>query len=459
METKCKSAAIIHGTNVYSAFNLIVFSAFPRSLQFIRGDQYVLDMARTSGHVHKVTGVDWNPLERDLVLTSSLDGSVRVWNLNGKTQFQKLVCDKVYRIKNARGQRTTVTAVTYHPSGREFAVGTSCGSIQIWNSTKVGPRPDREKFDAHSGGKPITALVFNVDGTKIASRSSSDVTVHVWDTRKLSKSSAPISSCNDVPTIHDKSSCHFSPDGKCLVIGCSGFETLQNGKQQEVGVVRFFLIHDETGKPIYDFPSKPGLGVVHVKWHAKLNQIILGFSDARYVCLPSMLSCRFALKSSNCATSYVSLMVLYDETMSKNGALISMSKAGRKVDSLSELLASRGRNNILVGEIVTPLTDTPLSAKRKNTQDPPANSSKQRRPELPATGIKVGGHTSASATFTQFIARTILNTDGKGMVGQDPREDLFKYHDENDKYSKNRILADKTIEEEEEESRTKKNFK
>lgn len=243
-----------------------------------------MDMARTSGHVHEVTGVDWHPLERDIVLTSSLDGSARLWNLNGKTQFQKLVCDKVYRAKNVRGQRTAVTAVAYHPGGREFALGTACGSLQIWGAVKVGPRPERVVYSAHSEGNPITAVVYNAGGTQIATRSSKDNAVHVWDASRLSKSSKPVATCSNVPTIHERASCGFSPNGKYLVVGCSGFENTEAGKRQEVGTVRFFqLSGDQGGKAIDDVPSKPGLGVVQVIWHGKLNQIFVGCSDGRYV--------------------------------------------------------------------------------------------------------------------------------------------------------------------------------
>ena len=274
-----------------------------------------MDMARTSGHVHTVTGIDWHPLERDIVLTSSMDGSARLWNLNGKTQFQKLVCDKVYRAKNARGQRTAITAVAYHPGGREFSMGTACGSLQIWSTTKVGPRPDRVVYDAHSEGKPITAVVYNPGGTHIATRSSSDTAVHVWDARRLSKSSRPVASCSNVPTTHEGSSCDFSPNGKFLAIGCSGFDTTDAGKRQEVGTVRFFQVSEgEAGKPIDEVPAKAGVGVVQVKWDAKLNQIVVGCSDARYVESKTLWPCLFVVQLRNSRPVLSVSVVLWSST-------------------------------------------------------------------------------------------------------------------------------------------------
>jgi WD40 repeat protein len=244
-----------------------------------------MDMARTSGHANAITGIDWHPFEKEIVLTASLDGSVRLWNLKGKTVFYKLTCETVYSIKSARGKRTAVTSVAFHPGGRDFAVGTSCGSVQIWNATKVGPRPDRVVYDAHGDGNPISSIVYNLGGTQIATRSVEDDTaVHVWNVRKLSKAAKPVASCSNVPTIHERTSCDFSPNGKYLVVGCSDYEKNVQGQRQEIGTVKIFAISSgEKGEAIDEVLAKPGVGVVHVKWHVKLNQIFAGCSDGRYV--------------------------------------------------------------------------------------------------------------------------------------------------------------------------------
>ena len=39
------------------------------------------------GHMMEVTGVQWHPADKDSVLTSSLDGSLRIWNLLGEALF------------------------------------------------------------------------------------------------------------------------------------------------------------------------------------------------------------------------------------------------------------------------------------------------------------------------------------------------------------------------------------
>ena len=171
-------------------------------IQFVRGDMYVTDQALTTGHTAAVTGVDWHPFERDIVLTSSTDhGSARIWSVNGKTQFHFLICDKVYRATNAKGQKVGVTAFAFHPGGRELVLGTACGSIQIWNATRVGARRDRETFHSHGEGRPVNSLSYNVDGSQIASRSVD--MLKVWDAKRLSRSSSPLVACPGLPTVHE----------------------------------------------------------------------------------------------------------------------------------------------------------------------------------------------------------------------------------------------------------------
>lgn len=52
-------------------------------------------MASTKGHVTRVTGGDWHPTKRNEMLTCSVDGTVRIWNLTGKMAFDNLINQKV----------------------------------------------------------------------------------------------------------------------------------------------------------------------------------------------------------------------------------------------------------------------------------------------------------------------------------------------------------------------------
>lgn len=52
-------------------------------------------MASTKGHVTRVTGGDWHPTKKNEMLTCSVDGSVRIWDLYGKKSFDSLICQSV----------------------------------------------------------------------------------------------------------------------------------------------------------------------------------------------------------------------------------------------------------------------------------------------------------------------------------------------------------------------------
>lgn len=416
-------------------------------ITFIKGDVYVTDQSRTTGHTASVTSVCWHPLERDIVLTSSIDGSARLWNLNGKTQFKKLVCDKVYRAKNERGQRIGVTSAVFHPAGRELALGTACGSIQIWNATRVGTRPDRALYNAHGKDVPVNALVYNADGTKLASRSMDDDTVKVWEQRKICRSAAPLLICQGLPSFYEKADCAFSSNSKILCAGTSIPPGKKGTKQEGCGKLKFYNVptgreNESNGLPVLELDVAPGSSVIRVVWHPKLNQIFGSCSDGR-------------------------TFIFYDSKLSSNGALLSTAKVARKKDELSVLLASRAPQGSagITGPIMTPhalpmFRDVERETKRKREKER-MDPVKSKRPEPPAAGVKTGGQSSAQSTFTQIVAKSIIKE--KNIAGKDPREELFQYSTGKSYVEKayegdqQHVLSDKTAEQEEEEMKAKRN--
>ena len=424
-------------------------------IQFAKGDVYMTDMSKTIGHTATVTDVAWHPLEKDKVMTASIDGSARMWNLSsGKTAFKKLKCDLVYRAKNSKGIRTAVTACAFHPSGREICLGTADGSIQIWDATRVKPRPDKVIYDAHGTGNAICYVGYSYDGKRLVSRSSDDTTAKVWEARRLSRSSRPILIAAGLPSLFDGSNCAFSPDGKFLVAGTSVEPPRKKdgGRNTEArGTIRFYRVPAEGSAPSSSGPqdalldleaAAQGASIVKVAWHHKLNQIFVAASDG---------NCR----------------VFYDESLSKKGSLLSTTKGAKRKDDLSMLLESRapqgsfglGADKIIAPHSLPMYRDEKLTAgkrKREELKDPV----KSKRPQAPEGGVKIGGQTSASVNFTQFVVKSTIKN--KNIAGKDPREELFKYSQGKSFASKayegdqERVLATKTAEQEEEEMKSKK---
>lgn len=60
--------------------------------EFIKGDMYIRDLKNTKGHISGLTGGQWHPKDRETALTSSEDGSLRIWDVsNFKSQKQVIV--------------------------------------------------------------------------------------------------------------------------------------------------------------------------------------------------------------------------------------------------------------------------------------------------------------------------------------------------------------------------------
>ena len=51
----------------------------------IKGDMYISDMSNTKGHVAALTDGQWNPKANNIFMTSSMDSTVRLWDLESKT--------------------------------------------------------------------------------------------------------------------------------------------------------------------------------------------------------------------------------------------------------------------------------------------------------------------------------------------------------------------------------------
>jgi len=264
---------------------------------FIKGDVYVTDPTKTTGHTASVTGVAFHPLIKDICWTTGLDGSIRQWDTSGKgrTQFHKLVCKSVIgKVKNDKGQRTQVVSnLSVHPNGRKLVIGTSCGSIQIWNCYGVNVNVNRplgvvySAHDGESGGKGgVTFVTFSGgNGEYIASRSDSDDTVRIWNVGRMEKdsglfsrkhtsrgsgggkgggevehsSSLLLAVCVGLPALNEFANCAFSPDGTILCAGTSVDPRKSgSGTDNTCGKLKFYKLPEDNVKRIKGSKSKEG---------------------------------------------------------------------------------------------------------------------------------------------------------------------------------------------------------
>lgn len=53
--------------------------------EFVKGDMYIRDLKNTKGHITGLTCGEWHPRTKETILTSSEDGSLRIWDVNDFT--------------------------------------------------------------------------------------------------------------------------------------------------------------------------------------------------------------------------------------------------------------------------------------------------------------------------------------------------------------------------------------
>ncbi|KAJ0970401.1 hypothetical protein J5N97_023278 [Dioscorea zingiberensis] len=353
--------------------------------EFIKGDMYIRDLKNTKGHISGLSGGEWSPKSKDEILTSSEDGSLRIWDVNEfKTQKQ------VIKPKLARPARVPVTSCAWDHDGKHIVGGIGDGSIQIWSiKPGWGSRPDIYVDRGHDDD--ITGLKFSVDGLLLLSRSL-DGTLKVWDLRQMKN---PLKVFEDLPNHYAQTNAAFSPDEQLIFTGTSIEKEGTSG-----GMLCFF------DRRKLELVSRVGISsqysVVRCAWHPKINQVFATVGDKKEG----------------------GTHILYDPSISMRGALVCVGRAPRQksVDDYEV-------QPVVHNPHALPLFRDQPSRKRqreKALKDP----LKSHKPELPMTGPGHGGRvgTTKGSLLTQYLLKQgglIKET----WMEEDPREAILKYAD------------------------------
>ncbi|CAN4113715.1 unnamed protein product [Withania somnifera] len=353
--------------------------------EFVRGDMYIRDLKNTKGHISGLTCGEWHPKTKETILTSSEDGSLRLWDVNDfKSQKQ------VIKPKLARPGRVPVTTCAWDREGKRIAGGVGDGSIQIWNlKPGWGSRPDIYVANAHSDD--ITGVKFSSDGRILLSRSF-DGSLKVWDLRQMKE---PLRVFDDLPNNYAQANIAFSPDEQLFITGTSVEKDGTNG-----GMLCFF------DRVKLELVSRVGISptysVVQCAWHPRLNQIFATVGDKHEG----------------------GTHILYDPTLSERGALVCVARAPRK-KSVDDFQAEP----VIHNPHALPLFRDQPSRKRqreKVLKDP----LKSHKPELPITGPGFGGR--VGSTKGSLLTQYLLKQGGlikETWMEEDPREAILKHAD------------------------------
>ncbi len=93
----------------------------------LAGDMYIRDLRNTKGHISPCTHAQWHPTDKYTGMTSSEDGSIRVWDTWNVLQ------KTVIKPQLAKPGRVAVTACAYNHDGGLIGGGMFDGTLQIWD--------------------------------------------------------------------------------------------------------------------------------------------------------------------------------------------------------------------------------------------------------------------------------------------------------------------------------------
>ncbi|CAL4925330.1 unnamed protein product [Urochloa decumbens] len=353
--------------------------------EFVKGDMYIRDLKNTKGHISGLTGGEWNPKAKETILTSSEDGSIRLWDVSDfKSQKQ------VIKPKLVRPMRIPVTSCAWDHEGKRIVAGIGDGSIQLWTiKTGWGSRPDIHVEKTHT--EDITGVKFSTDGQILLSRSM-DSTLKIWDLRRMK---TPLKVFEDLPNHYAETNAAFSPDEQLIFTGTSIEKDGDNG-----GLLCFF--DRKRLELVSRVGISPNYSVIRCLWHPRINQVFATVGDKKEG----------------------GTHILYDPSISQRGALVCVGRAPRKksVDDFEV-------QPVIHNPHALPLFRDQPSRKRqreKILKDP----LKSHKPEAPVNGPGFGGRvgTTKGSLLTQYLLKEgglIKDT----WMDEDPREAILKYAD------------------------------
>ncbi|KAJ1984053.1 hypothetical protein H4R34_000915 [Dimargaris verticillata] len=343
---------------------------------FSKGDMYIRDPRKTVGHTMSLTRACWHPSDRAKFWTASLDGTVRLWEVDNPRK-----CQQVLQIRTkARNTRVPVTAFACPVDGKSIVCASGDGTLSIWPTKGNPSKPTASVESAHQPGGEISSLALSMDRITLASRSGDD-TVKLWDLRHFKR---PLHTQTGLSWIHPETSVMFSPDDRYVVTGVAAEKRGGDG-----GLV---LLHKATLE-IHCRAEFPRENPVAALWHPKLNQLAVG-------------------------TSQGSITMLYSTTTSQRGAKMARAKVPKAVAPNTVSL----QTPIITPHALPMFRDSPMQPTKRKLEKARRDPIASQAPDRPMAGHGHGGRIGTN--LVQHVMKNIVK-DTRG--DEDPREALLKY--------------------------------
>jgi WD domain, G-beta repeat len=371
-------------------------------VESIPGDMYIVDMARTRGHVAPLNAAHWLADERFATIAG--DATLRVWDAAAATapasvydgDLPRAEQLRVIKLRTLHGGKTSATAMAVLDGGKpRVAVGCEDGSIKVIDTEAFGLRPAAENARALSPGAHVTSLQHGGALSSLLLVRSTDDALRVFDVRRFD---APVAEFRDLPNAAAQTGVTFmGPNGSHFATGTSA------NRRGGTDCARLVVYDTRTLAPAWESAVERGRGsVIALAWHARINQLVYGCADG-------------------------SVHVMYNPEASRAGVLQCLVKQVRRK-------AAHGLASVAVGEIHTPAS---LGAAG-------------RKPAAAAVSAPARSDAPDPSKMTSSFTKAFMKSKVKATwADDDAQKALLRYHEAGDAKP---VLADKTLEQEEEEA-------
>ena len=185
-------------------------------IEFMKGDMYIRDLLYTKGHTAGTTDCCFDRVQDHICYTSSMDGTVRVWDINSRPFGieKQLTCKTIVKCKKANGQRAEVNRFLTDSEGMIIAMCEG-GAIKVFSDKSYYGKPELEL-----GGERLSTVThaeFIQSPVTFATREL-DNTVKLYDLRKFKE---PVNVYEDLRNSCQYSGFALSEDKKTMVLGTS----------------------------------------------------------------------------------------------------------------------------------------------------------------------------------------------------------------------------------------------
>ncbi|KAM7189261.1 WD40-repeat-containing domain protein [Rhypophila sp. PSN 637] len=345
---------------------------------FVKGDMYLRDMNNTKGHVGEIATGTWHPSDQNLCVTAGSDSTLRIWDINNKRSQKEVIAFKSKAAGSAG--RTRMTAVAWGASAQGstpvLVAAALDGSLVMYGGNGPFTRPAAEIREAHKADTWTGGIDISSDGRMVVTRGGDNL-IKLWDTRKFNK---PLIT-TEHPSTSDRypmTNIKYAPNSTSIITGSSSGH--------------LHILNPGNLRPELVTPITPGVPLIVVDWHAKLNQVITGSANAE-------------------------VHVLYNPEMSNRGAVDVMSRAPKKrhIDDDPSLTTDQTLG-LSADSIITP--GSSILGKRNGG----ANKAKDiKRPQIQQITPFM-----RSQPDEKHVSENIPLSQ---MLHEDPREALLKYAD------------------------------